>query len=66
MPLERETHFEIFVHLGCYAAVNNRCFGVSGKDIPPTVKGQAVMEEFFLDGLTLENGTDRLSRNVGK
>jgi len=32
---------------------------VSGQPIGPTLKGQV-----FLDYLTLEDGTDRLSRNV--
>jgi hypothetical protein len=32
---------------------------------PEILKGQAVQQEFFLECLTLEGGTDRLSRNVG-
>jgi hypothetical protein len=41
---------------------------VSGQPLGPIFKGQEVQEEnlFFLDFLTLEDGTDRLSRNVGK
>ena len=32
----------------------------------PVIKGQTVQQEFSLDRLTLEDGTDMLSRNVGK
>ena len=35
----------------------------SGQHIGPIFKGQEVQEEDFF---TLEDGTDRLSRNVGK
>jgi hypothetical protein len=41
---------------------------VSEQPIGPIAKGQAFKEEFpehFLDCLTLEDGTDRLFRNVG-
>ena len=36
---------------------------VSGQHVGPIFKGQAVQED--LDCVTLEAGTDRLSRNVG-
>jgi hypothetical protein len=47
--------------------------GVFRQPIDPTFKGQAVQEEeekkkkkaFFLESLALEDGTERLSRNVG-
>jgi hypothetical protein len=37
---------------------------VSGQSIGPIFKGQNVL--FFLDFMTLEDGTDALSRNFGK
>jgi hypothetical protein len=39
------------------------CADVSGQPICPIFKGQEV--SFFFDFLTFEDGTDRLSRNVG-
>jgi hypothetical protein len=41
---------------------------VSGQRIGPIFKGQEVQEKkfFSLDFLALEDGTDTLSRNVGK
>jgi hypothetical protein len=39
------------------------CTDVSGQNISPIFKGQEVL--FFLDFLTLEDRTDRLSRSVG-
>jgi hypothetical protein len=50
---------EIFAFLGCYTAYIV-VIDVSGQPIGPIFNGQA--EE---DCLTLEDGTDRLSRNVG-
>jgi hypothetical protein len=38
---------------------------VSAQTIDLFFKSQAVQEEFYLDCLTLDDGTDRLSRNVG-
>ena len=39
---------------------------VSGHTIGHIFKGQEIQDDSFLDFLTLEDGTDRLSRNVGK
>ena len=39
---------------------------VSGQPIGPIFKGQAVLKRLHKDCLTLEDRTDRLSRNVGK
>ena len=36
---------------------------VSGQSISPIFKGKAVKEEFFLDGLILEDGSYRMSQN---
>lgn len=38
---------------------------ISGQPICRISKGQAFQEKFFLDCLTLEDGTNRSSRNVG-
>jgi len=39
---------------------------VSGHPIGHIFKGQEIQDDSFLDFLTLEDGTDRLSRNVVK
>jgi len=39
---------------------------VSGKSLGSIFKGQTLWQEFFLDCLTFEVGTNDLSRNVGK
>jgi hypothetical protein len=38
---------------------------VSGQHTGPILKGKAVPEAFFFDWLILEDGLDKLSRNVG-
>jgi hypothetical protein len=38
---------------------------VSAQTFGPILKGQADQNELFLGCLTLENGTDRFSQNVG-
>ena len=36
-----------------------------GRAISPILKNKESKKKFFLDGLTLQDGTDKLSRNVG-
>jgi len=58
----RRDENEVFTLLGCYAALTGyyRNFWTTHL---PILSGQAVQEK--VDCLTFEDGTDKLSRNVG-
>jgi hypothetical protein len=57
---------EICALLGYYAALSGNPLRTFRDDIGPIFKGQDVQEEKNLDFLTLKDGTDTLSRIVGK
>jgi len=53
--------------LGCYVVYIGSYFtDVSRKPLFSIFKGQTVQKRILVDGLALEDGTDRFSRNVGK
>jgi hypothetical protein len=58
-PTSRVTSVEIFAHIKCYAAM------VGSKLVTFWNKLSVPSARFFLDCLTLEDGTDGQSRNVG-
>jgi hypothetical protein len=58
---------EIFALLECYAAHINSYLPAFWKDLSvPSLRVQQYKKNFFFGYLILEDGTDRLSRNVGK